>query len=363
MTLSLTIFETTGASTCAGTMCAAGKYGTPGATSLSAATCTDCPVGTYSNTTGAVNCTSCFDGWTTFGPGSTFCFPMKDCLPGTWRTTDDGSCIPCEPGTFSAVNNSASCTSCVVGKYSHVKGSSSCTPRCGPGFYSTTTGESTVFSGTCISCPRNFDAPDGSISLDNCTCAAGFFGPPGGPCSPCPTGTYKAAAGTASGCTKCPIAGQWSPTRSVSADDCMEIPAPAISEVCPKVPVHHFNEPRFQHCRTPYTWDDLLEGYKEHKITYKTGDLGREAYPGVFEAWVCIYDDPCATDLIDGYFCYVYNEQEAKFVPWGPNSVLRLLPTRKTQDEILHMRARDETQDSRIAALEAMVANLTKLIS
>ena len=152
-------------------------------------------------------CTSCFDGWTTLVNGSTFCFPMKDCLPGTWRTTDDGSCIPCEPGSFSTTNNSVSCTSCAVGKYSHVKGSSSCAPRCGPGFYSTTTGESTFFSGTCIPCPLNFHAPDGSISVDNCTCAAGFFGPAGGPCSPCPTGTYKTVAGTSSSCTPCPIAG------------------------------------------------------------------------------------------------------------------------------------------------------------
>ena len=104
---------------------------------------------------------------------------------------------------------------------------------------------------------------------------------------------------------------------------------------------------------------DLLEGYTDHKVTYKTGDLGRVAYPDVFEAWVCIYGDPCATDLIDGYFCYVYHEKEDKFVPWGPNTVLRLLPTRKTQDEILHLRARVETQDSRIVALEAMVANMT----
>ena len=48
MTLSLTIFETTGASTCADTMCAAGKYRAPGATSLSAATCADCKPGKYS---------------------------------------------------------------------------------------------------------------------------------------------------------------------------------------------------------------------------------------------------------------------------------------------------------------------------
>jgi hypothetical protein len=32
---------------------------------------------------------------------------------------------------------------------------------------------------------------------------------------------------------------------------------------------------------------DLLEGYTDHKVTYKTGDLGRVAYPDVFEAWVC----------------------------------------------------------------------------
>jgi len=38
---------------CAGTMCAAGKIGPPGATSLSAATCTDCKPGEYSTDAGA----------------------------------------------------------------------------------------------------------------------------------------------------------------------------------------------------------------------------------------------------------------------------------------------------------------------
>jgi hypothetical protein len=342
MKISLTIFETTGASTCAGTMCAAGKYGTPAATSLSAATCTDCPVGTYSNTTGAVNCTSCFDGWTTFGPGSTFCFPMKDCLPGTWRTTDDGSCIPCAPGTFSAVNNSASCTSCVVGKYSHVKGSSSCTPRCGPGFYSTTTGESTVFSGTCISCPRNFDAPDGSISLDNCTCAAGFFGPPGGPCSPCPTGTFKSWAGTASGCTKCPNAGQWSPTQSVSPDDCIVIPTiNRTGEV--QVPWYMYRLSQLQatwgsfefaHCELNFTMQELRNRYKESRPPiFKTGGLGPLMQPHLYEVWVCIYDHYCSNHPTDKFFCWVLDETKAKngevapdqYVPWNHNANLQIV--------------------------------------
>ena len=103
-------------------------------------------------TAGSSNCISCFDEWTTMGSGSTFCFPMKDCLPGTYRTTNDGSCILCNSGSFSVVNNSVSCTLCSPGKYSHDKGSSLCTPRCGPGFYSSNTGESTFFSHTCQTC-------------------------------------------------------------------------------------------------------------------------------------------------------------------------------------------------------------------
>ena len=70
--------------------CGTGKY-----YSFTSAVCTDCPVRTYSNTTETLNCTSCFNCWTTLGPRSTFCIPMKDCLSGTFRTTTDESCVPC----------------------------------------------------------------------------------------------------------------------------------------------------------------------------------------------------------------------------------------------------------------------------
>ena len=122
---------------------------TTGESTFNSTTCKPCDVGTYSNSTGTVNCTSCFDGWTTLVPGSTFCFPMKDCLAGTYRKTVDGTCIPCSPGSFSTVNNSASCTLCETGKHSAVQGALSCQARCGPGFYSKTSGESTFFSETC----------------------------------------------------------------------------------------------------------------------------------------------------------------------------------------------------------------------
>ena len=288
-------------------------------------------------TAGSSNCISCFDEWTTMGSGSTFCFPMKDCLPGTYRTTNDGSCILCNSGSFSVVNNSVSCTLCSPGKYSHDKGSSLCTPRCGPGFYSTNTGESTFFSDTCQTCPRNFDAPAGSTSPTNCTCSTGFFGPADGPCSPCPSGTYKAQVGTAAACTPCPVAGQWSPTQSVSPDDCMLIPTPAVSEACPRVPVEHFDEPRFKRCQTPWTWDNLYDGYKESTIDYYQGSLGMRSVPGIFESWACIRADPCALGPTD-YFCYVWHEVNGLFVPWGSNTVLGIVPI-TSQDEVLHLRA------------------------
>merc|ERR1711966_296032 len=91
-------------------------------------------------------------------------------------------------------------------------------------FLSTTIGENVFFSDTCMTCPQNFTASAGSTSVADCTCAAGFFGPPGGPCQPCPAGTYKATYGSATTCTPCPKDREYSPTRSISLDDCMVKP-------------------------------------------------------------------------------------------------------------------------------------------
>ena len=101
-----------------------------------------------------------------------------------------------------------------------------------------------------------------------------------------------------------------------------------------------------------WSWDNLFEGYKKGTITYKQGNLYRRDVPGIFESLVCMCGVPCATDLIDNYFCYVYHVEERKFASWGPNTVLKLLPTRETQDEILHLRAQ-------VSTLKAMVTNFT----
>jgi len=284
------------------------------------------------------------------------------CGAGEYASPGDTSCSACPAGTYSA-SGAADCTSCPAGKYSNASGASECSgncaagtyslttgatkssvciPRCGPGFFSTSTGEAEFYSGTCFPCPLGSDAPSGSTTPTNCTCAAGFFGPAGGPCEPCPSGTYKAEAGSAAFCTSCPISGQWSPTRSVSSSDCMVIPKATVSEVCPKPPVQHFGEPRFKRCRLPWTWDDLYAGHHNGSITYYQGSLGMLRVTGRFETWVCLKGDPCANDLTDTFFCYVYEEQERKFVPWGPNVVLRLLTMPVTQDEVLHLRAENK---------------------
>jgi hypothetical protein len=71
---------------------------------------------------------------------------------------------------------------------------------------------------SCDLCPKGFDS---SANSTNCYCAAGFFGPAGGPCEPCPTGTYKVDAGFAAACTPCPRSGQWSPMASAYPQNCI----------------------------------------------------------------------------------------------------------------------------------------------
>ena len=205
-------------------------------------------------------------------------------------------------------------------------------------------------SDSCRPCPPHAFSSPGS-PFANCSCAAGFFGPAGGPCEPCPAGTYKTAAGPAEACTPCPFPGQWSPTRSVDADDCMTVP-----EVCPRPPVQNFGEQQFKLCQVPWTWEELIAGYKESTISPQWGTLGLRTVPQVFESYVCIHGDPCATDLVDHYFCYVLDERDRSFVPWGPNAVLQILKLPVTQDEVLHLRSQSND-------LAAAVANLTKHLS
>ena len=159
-------------------------------------------------------------------------------------------------------------------------------------------------------------------------------------CLACPAGTYKATYGSATTCTPCPKDREYSPTRSISLDDCMVKPKTVVSEKCPKLRIIHFGEPRFARCVLPWNWTHLFNGYKEHTIEYRQGGLGKLTVTGRFETWACIKGHPCASDLTDVHFCFVWEQVEKKFIPWGPNSALNLLHPPVTQDEILHLRAK-----------------------
>lgn len=70
----------------------------------------------------------------------------------------------------------------------------------------------------CNDCPANSQAPSGSSALAACMCNPGFFGPPGGPCTPCAAGRYSSNIGQ-SACSFCPQYSN-SPAQSDQLTDC-----------------------------------------------------------------------------------------------------------------------------------------------
>jgi hypothetical protein len=111
-----------------------------------------------------------------------------------------------------------------------------------------------------------------------------------------------------------------------------------------------------------WTWNELYEGYKNQSITWYHGSLDLRKRTGLFEKYVCVKDDPCSTDLTDSFFCYVWSILEESFLPWGPNTVLKLLVLPITQDETLHLRADVAHFKTEIHDLEATVQSLTSVV-
>jgi len=82
-----------------------------------------------------------------------------------------------------------------------------------------------------------------------------------------------------------------------------------------------WGRPGHAHCVQPYTWDELVDGYKDKHIPYKLGGLGKRLEPGGYETWVCLLDDhPCG----DPHYCWVFHETRKVFTPWGTNTELGL---------------------------------------
>jgi len=74
-------------------------------------------------------------------------------------------------------------------------------------------------------------------------------------------------------------------------------------------------------CTLDLTWEEIAEKLTNKTINLKTGGLGTSMINGQVEVWLCVFNHTCDDG---GSFCFVYDEQQAKFVAWGANSQLNL---------------------------------------
>jgi len=83
----------------------------------------------------------------------------------------------------------------------------------------------------------------------------------------------------------------------------------------------NWGTPGYTHCDQPYSWRELVYGYKDNKVPVKSGGLGKFLDHGGYQTWVCINHHFCG----DPYFCWVYHEMNKVFTPWGTNGELQLV--------------------------------------
>ena len=168
-----------------------------------------CPMGSYSSSVGAVQCSVCLANTysvataaTSFAvcvtcPANTVTVnntlatshdAINDCFPNAGYYGPPGSVpLPCPAGSYSASVGSTACTTCSGNMYSSTLAASSAT--------------------TCVACPNNTVLASSTLpadhdSVSDCLPSAGYFGPAGVAATPCPAGSYSTAAGS-SACTTC----------------------------------------------------------------------------------------------------------------------------------------------------------------
>ena len=143
------------------------------------------------------------------------------CQQGTFASTIGAStCMDCSAGSFETSAGASTCESCPSGRYSSIYGASTSLvcQSCSIGQYSSTVHSTTCFtcnighytdSATmtyCTGCPSySTTIETGATSKMYCLCNGGYYGSNGGPCTPCPAGTYNEHyGGTAiDNCTIC----------------------------------------------------------------------------------------------------------------------------------------------------------------
>ena len=123
----------------------------------------------------------------------------------------------------------------------------------------------------------------------------------------------------------------------------------------------------YVHCQQPFNWKELVYGYKESRVRFKSDGLGDLLEPGGHEVWVCLHDHYCAVQG-DPWFCFVFDEATQGFSPWGPNSQLQLIPAEPhTQNEIdrlwetwSQLKALSETTQEQVRAVGTFLYHLKR---
>jgi len=190
-------------------------YTTSGAGSSSVAACNICAAGYWLAENGNT-CTPCKMGYSTAAAGTsgTDASACTVCAAGYIGSTSNGTsgCTECDTGEYSAAN-ATECTACAAGKYNPGKGQAACF-LCGSGTSSDAIGAES--SETCIKCPSGYWSSPGAATCTRCSpghvagerssacqaCSAGSCATfDQDSCNYCPAGKYSADA--ASACTDC----------------------------------------------------------------------------------------------------------------------------------------------------------------
>lgn len=218
------------------------------------ATCAQCPLGTFKDSSGNDACETCSAGSTTEAVGAISSVLCIDCgidtysatqtaapghpvPPQTCQACPDDSSAPststsaaaclCDPG-FTATSDSAGCEACALGTYKTLSGSAPCT-ACDTGTVGVPDVERRTLKSEsctpcavdtyqdeqlCAPCPANTASPALSDALSECLCLAGHEGVAEAACSPCAPGSVKPSTGPGS-CVPC-AAGTYSDASGAS---------------------------------------------------------------------------------------------------------------------------------------------------
>ena len=133
------------------TACIAGTY----KVSTGTASCSDCPINTYSTKVGANTpdyCTQCADD--SSSPTGSPQIERCRCNAG-YTGYNGGTCSPCPAGTYKSTKGTETCTNCNAGTFS--------------------TDSAATSASTCETCPTDSTSNSGTGSEENCGCNDGFW--------------------------------------------------------------------------------------------------------------------------------------------------------------------------------------------